>query len=194
MAHDFLKGILGDDLYGQLDSVLKEHPEIDIVNARDGSYIPKGKFDEERTNVKNLRTQLADVQTKLNEAQSSLTGMDALKTQLAQFTQDLASKDAQIRKMGLEHSISDAIREAKPRNIKVIMSMLDMDKIKQSDDGKLEGISDQLDALKKSDPYLFDEAKPSKGGTDPRKDPDPGAQGNQYAEANNALRSAAGYM
>lgn len=47
-----------------------------------------------------------------------------------------------------------AILQAKGKNPKAIKALLDMDKITLKDDGTLDGFD--LEALKKSDGYLFD--------------------------------------
>ena len=50
MDYEYLKETLGEELYGQFTEKM-QGSGIELVNARDGSYIPKAKFDEEVTKL-----------------------------------------------------------------------------------------------------------------------------------------------
>lgn len=52
-------------------------------------------------------------------------------------------------------AINQAISNAKGKNTKAILALVDSDKITYKD-GKLDGLEDQLKELQKSDAYLFD--------------------------------------
>lgn len=75
-------------------------------------------------------------------------------------------------------AINQAISNAKGKNTKAILALVDSDKITYKD-GKLEGLEDQLKELQKSDAYLFD--APEKPVTITPKDLAP-ATGNFIAE------------
>ena len=54
------------------------------------------------------------------------------------------------------YKIKDELRNQHAKNADVVWKMLDLDKIAEDEDGKLNGLTEQLDALKESDSYLFD--------------------------------------
>lgn len=62
---------------------------------------------------------------------------------------------AEIAKVRLESKIDLAISNAKAKNVKSVKANLDLEKIKLDGD-KLLGFDDQIEALKKSDAYLFE--------------------------------------
>ncbi len=62
---------------------------------------------------------------------------------------------AEIEKVRLESKIDLAINNAKAKNVKSVKANLELDKIKLDGD-KLLGFDDQIEALKKSDAYLFE--------------------------------------
>lgn len=62
---------------------------------------------------------------------------------------------AEIEKVRLESKIDLAINNAKAKNVKSVKANLDLDKIKLDGD-KLLGFDDQIEALKRSDAYLFE--------------------------------------
>ena len=81
---------------------------------------------------------------------------------------------AEIEKVRLESKIDLAINNAKAKNVKSVKANLDLERIKLDGD-KLLGFDDQIEALKKSDAYLFDIDNPINKGVEnnegnPRKD------------------------
>ena len=51
------------------------------------------------------------------------------------------------------------MRDAKAKNVKAVISLLDTEQVSVGKDGTLEGLTDQLDALKQSDGYLFEQTE-----------------------------------
>ena len=76
-------------------------------------------------------------------------------------------------------AINQAISNAKGKNAKAILALVDNDKITYKD-GKLDGLEDQLKELQKSNAYLFD--APAKLDNIPQKDAGPTDNKNFIAE------------
>ena len=76
-------------------------------------------------------------------------------------------------------AINQSISNAKGKNAKAILALVDNDKITYKD-GKLDGLEDQLKELQKSDAYLFD--APAKLDNIPQKDAGPTDNKNFIAE------------
>ena len=161
----FLKPFLGDELFTQVEVKLQNATGLTLANIADGSYIPKDKFDTERNRVKTLTTQVTDLTTQLNAAKAASGNVDTLNAQIAQLQADIADRDSKIVSIGKEYRIKDALRGMKARNVDVIMPLLQQDKITEKD-GKLDGLTEQIENLKKSDSYLFDDDQGGNGGFD----------------------------
>lgn len=190
MAYDFLKPVLGDELFAQFDEKMKASEGITIANVSDGSFIPKAKFDEERNNGKAYKQQIEELNGKLTALQQAADGNEALKGQITQLQNDIAAKEDELKNQRLRYSIVDAVRKSKARNEDVVFRMIDQSKITENG-GNLYGLSEQLEALKKSDPYLFESEHSPSGGYDPSHAPEgKGKSGN--ASINDAIRRAAG--
>lgn len=187
---DFLKPALGDELFAQVSEKLQGAEGITLVNTADGSYVPKAKLDEERNTSKSYKTQIDEMNTQLAQLQEAASGNDALKGQIAQLQKDIADKDNAMKQQKLTYSIKDAVRGSKARNTDVVFRMIDQSKITENN-GQIYGLTEQLDALKKSDPYLFESEADPNGGLDPHCDPDSGNRGKHF-EANDMIRRAAG--
>lgn len=93
-------------------------------------------------------------------------GNEALKGQIAQLQQDIASREAAMKQQQLEYAIKNAVRDSKARNADIVARMIDASKITQNN-GQLYGLEEQIKALKASDAYLFEEEHSTNGGIDP---------------------------
>lgn len=186
---EFLKDILGEELYGQMAAKLEGNDAVRLVNAADGSWVAKERYEQERQAGKGYQKQLGELNAALQQAREAAAGNDALRGRLEQMQKDIAARDEQLRAQRLEYQIKDAVRESRARNADLVARMIDTAKVAESD-GRLIGLTEQLEALKKSDAYLFADAPGDSGGVDPHQEPGGMAAGN-YA-INQAIRQAAG--
>ncbi|GAF41134.1 scaffolding protein SbcC-like protein [Agrilactobacillus composti DSM 18527 = JCM 14202] len=149
--------------------------QIDKIMAMNGADIEKTKSsagDVEAIKQENesLKTQIADRDKDLK----SLKKQAGDNEDLTQKYSDLESKykadteelTHQLQETKLNSALDTVLGGAKVRNPKAAKALLDMDKVKLNDKGELEGVTDQIDALKKSDAYLFDEG--TKTGYNPK--------------------------
>ena len=92
-----------------------------------------------------------------------------------QLELDLDSKVSQILKT---HAIENSVRDAKAKNTKAVMALLDMEKITYKDN-QLSGINEQLEALKSGDDtsFLFGDAQGAPSGTHVNNPPNGGNGG-----------------
>ena len=156
-----LKETLGEELYTQVTEKLGDKK----ILVNDGSYIPKSRLDEVISQKKTYEDQLNEFNNKLkqfepleseNEKLKSLTG--ELKTQMSKIKEE-ADKNLESTKF---NSLLDlALIKANVRNPKAVKALLDMSEIKRDGDQLLH-LEKQLEAVKESDPYLFnDKEKPN---------------------------------
>lgn len=114
--------------------------------------------------VTNLRESLATAQNDLATARSELT---AANQKLKDYDPDWQSKvtDAQNQTSAVRRdaAIHVALTTAGARNTKAALAMLDLDKVKLGEDGKLEGLEDQLTELTKNDSWLFTSGEQATG-------------------------------
>lgn len=156
---DKLKALFGTDAltYEQLEAKLKDNKEVKLANLASGSYVDKRKFDDK---VAELTTANETI-TGLRETVAKFDGVDVEKLKNdakaweTKYNTDLAA-------VKLDSAVSMALVEAKAKNPKLARAALDMSVIKLDGD-KLLGLNDQLEALKKSDAYLFDAEENSAG-------------------------------
>lgn len=161
---DKLKALFGTEAltWEQLEEKLKDNKEVKLANLAAGSHIAKGKYDE----VVTERDTANETIKGLKETLSKFDGIDL--DGLKKSVEDWETKyNTDIAAVKLNSAVDMALVGAKAKNPKLAKAALDMSVIKM-DGENLIGLTEQLDNLKKSDAYLFEEEK-----TDP--DPTGGA-------------------
>ena len=168
MKRDFLKG-LGIEDKDIIDKIMDENSS-DIGRA-------KGDLDD-------VKAQLEKMTTDYNALKTSTKDYDNLQQQVAQLTTDNANLknelNTKVTQLQKTHAIESGVRDAKAKNVKAVMALLDMDKI-TFENGELGGISEQLEALAKGEDtsFLFGETKQNPpAGTNPSNPPSGGNGGN----------------
>ena len=152
---DKLKAIFGTEAltFEQLEEKLKDNKEIKLANLAAGSHISKGKYDDV---VAELNTANETIKG-LKETVSKFDGVDVdeLKKSVTKWEDKYNTDIAAVK---LNSAVDLALVEAKAKNPKLAKAALDMSVIKLDGD-KLLGLTEQLDTLKQSDAYLFEEEK-----------------------------------
>lgn len=177
-----IKAKLGEDLIKQVDEKLGDFS----INLGEEKLIPKAVFD---TDKDKLKKQLEERDKQLSELKKSAN--EELTAKISDLEKvNKANKDA-YEKALLEtrqnYALSNAISNSKPKNSKALEALLDKGKITFEEDANgnftIKGLDEQVEALKKSDAYLFEGATTSPM---PQNPPAPQPSGNA------ALRSAFG--
>ena len=155
-----------------LKDILKKHGVEDQVienifsdMAEGKVYITKEQHIEERySKVKNqkneLDKQLADRDKQIEELMKNNSSNTELLNQLEALKQEnLNSKneyESKISKLEFNYALDKALLGAKCRNTTALKALLRLDDIKMNE-GKLEGLEEQLETLRENDGYLFEE-------------------------------------
>lgn len=158
-----LKQILGEELFSQVEAKL----EGKKLMVDDGNFIPKSRFNEVNQAKKDLLNQLKEKDEQFNEISKKYSENKDLANELETLKNEKASLikeyENKIKATEFNHALEGALNSAKCKNAKALKALLDMDSIKYQD-GKLEGLESQLNALKESDSYLFEGTVPPNTG------------------------------
>lgn len=124
-------------------------------------FIPKSRFDEVNEAKKNAEALVKERDKQLEDVKKSTGDNEELKKQIEQLQEDnKAAKqkyEADIKKMQIDNAVNAALKEAGAKNITAAMALLkDIDKAELADDGTVKGLAEQIQALQKSESYLFD--------------------------------------
>lgn len=175
MKTDFLKN-LG----------ITEQSVIDAIMAENGKDINAVKSNTEslETQINDLKTQLSDRDNQLATLKDSVKDNDKLTKKITELEEANANSKTEyenkIASMQKIYAIENGVRDAKAKNVKAVMALLDMEKITFTD-GKLDGLSKQIEDLTKGEDtsFLFGEqTPPAPSGTKPNNPPGGGNDNN----------------
>lgn len=142
----------------QATKVLEAH-----TTAINGKYIPKERFDEVNTKKQQLETSVAERDRQLEDLKKSTGDVETLKKQIETLQNENKTKEetykTELSNLKKTNALDLALAGAKVKNNKAIKALLDSEKIKLKDDETLEGLTEQLEAIKKTDAYLFEETQ-----------------------------------
>lgn len=144
---------LADD---QIEGVMKSYNadieplKTKLANATKESDSYKQTVEDRDKQLSDLKKQSGDnkdLQTKIEELQNTN------KEEKAKHQSELAGvkKDSAIRL---------ALMNSKAKDPNLLMKSLDTDKISINDEGKLDGLKDQVDSFKKGHEYMFNQGEP----------------------------------
>ncbi|MGN0533297.1 MAG: phage scaffolding protein [Eubacterium sp.] len=174
---EFLKEFLSEETYAKVEEELQDKGEqVKLANLKTGDYVSKEKYAALESANEDLKSQLETKSTAYDDLMQKAGDNDALKTEIENLktaTQDqLAATTKQYEAKLKVAAIKSELIKAKAKDVKDIIGQLNVDGITYKDD-VLTGLQEQINALKETKPYLFeDERKKGKGGLDHGNDDD----------------------
>lgn len=151
---EFLKEILGEELYAQVAAKLEGNKDVKLANLASGDYVSKAKYDSD----------MQAKETRIQELAQNVKDFDGVDVkQLQKDVNDWKTKyDHDLEEAKRDSAIQLAIAKSGTLSEKALMGLLDKDKIKFDKDGNLSGLDEQIEAIKKEDGFLFKAAEPDK--------------------------------
>ena len=139
---------------------LTEEQATKVMGSLDGDFVTKTRFNEVNEELKTAKKSISDRDKQLEDLKKSTGDNAALTQQIADLQKANADQqkahDEELAALKFNNALDLALTVAKVKNVKAVRAMLDDTKIKLGDDGKLTGFDEQIEALKKSDGYMFD--------------------------------------
>lgn len=135
-----------------------ESAEKEFKAFLDGSYVPKSRFNEVNEEKKTLQTTIADRDKQLETLKKNSGDAEGLKKQIEQLQADnKKAKDeaeAKLKDLQFANAIKLAIVE-KAQDVDIVSGLFDKTKLILGEDGKVTGLTEQVEALKKNKAFLF---------------------------------------
>ena len=168
---DFLKDILGD-LYGDFEGKISAYNEanpdkpVKLANLSEGGYVSKQKYAALEAEAKEYKDKVQELENKSSGAEDVTKLKNTIQTLQGEnetLKQDYEGKIAEIRK---NSAIDTALLKAHAIDPDMAKVKLDMKAIELDEEGKVTGLSEQLEVLKKDYEFLFQDTKPAYKPTD----------------------------
>ena len=173
---DFLKTILGDDLFGQIEAKINEHNgneankdnQIKIGNLGSGEYVAKGKYDSE---LEKLNTLLQSKSTELDTANGLIADFkknnkdnEEMQKQIGDYNNTIANLQKQLAETKIKAAVKVALLSEKAADIdyltyKINEKMAEQGKTLELDENdNIKGWDDVISGLKTQFPTQFEKA------------------------------------
>lgn len=173
---EFLKDILGEDLYKQVETKVNEHngkaenkdKQVKIANLGSGNYVSKDKYDSLQTDLNNTKTSLSTAQTTIEDLKKTNGDNADLQQKIANYETEKANLEKKHKetteKLIKESAIKDALYNEKAKHPELLLSKFDLSKILLDEKGEkvVSGIEDQMKANKETYKDLFGEVEQTK--------------------------------
>ena len=142
---------------------LTEEQAKNVMDSLNGEFVTKSRFNEVNEENKALKKSVSERDKELDTLKASAGDNEKLTQQIAELqkanAEQIKAHNAELTQLKLNNAIDVALGSASVKSNKAVRAMLDMSKVQLGEDGKLVGLNDQLEALKASDGYLFNENK-----------------------------------
>ncbi len=139
------------------------------------NYVTKSQFNERLDELKHEKEEREKATKALDELKKQHESDADFQKQIADLQKAAKDREAeytkQMAQMKLDAAIDKALSDAKVKSTKAARALLDTTDAKLNDKGEVEGLGAKIEALKKSDGYLFGENsasgfKPHESGED----------------------------
>ncbi|MBV4426509.1 phage scaffolding protein [Clostridium tyrobutyricum] len=153
-----LSEILGDSFTQIPENIQKKYKDIDLVDSK--NYVEKTEIDTVNNSIKDYKKQLKDRDKQLEDLKDKAKGNEELTAEIERLKDENknVAKDyeAKIEKLNFNTKLDKALTGAKAKNPKTVKALLNLENLKL-DGEDIIGLKEQLETLKESDGYLFDE-------------------------------------
>lgn len=167
---EFLKEILGDELYSQVAEKLNAHNgneankdnQIKIGNLGKGEYISKDKYEALNGQLTGKQTELDTANGLIAELKKSNKGNEALQGKITEYEGTVADLQAQLQETKLKSAIKVALLSEKVTDVEYLTYKLES-KLKEEgktleldENDNIKGWDDMLSGLKTQLPSFFE--------------------------------------
>jgi hypothetical protein len=151
-----LNELFGEDLAPKIKEKLGDK-HIIIADSKD-AYVPKTRLDEVINQRDEFKVMNSNLSASISNLEKSATESEQLKVKLKDISETHAKVveeyNSKLSNLEKSHLVESTIQNFGVKNPKVVKSLIDMSKV-SIDNGNPLGLTEQLEALKQTDDYLF---------------------------------------
>ncbi len=167
---EFLKEVLGEELYSQVESKLNEHngneankeKQIKLANLAGGEYVGKGKYDALQEAISGKEAELTSANDLIAQLKKATKGNDELQGKINTYESQVADLQAELQETKLKSAIKVALLSEKAVDVDYLTFKLN-EKLKEKEETleldeneNIKGWDDKLAGLKTQFPSMFE--------------------------------------
>lgn len=173
MNLEFLKAILGDDLFNQFVEKLNAYngdeankdKQIKLANLTDGGYVSKDKYTDLETTLTGKQSELEKANGLIEELKKGAGKDTELQQKISGYEAQVADLQAENKRLKAENALKFALIEAGATDVDYLFYKAseklkaDGKTIDLGEDGKVKGVDDLITGLKTQLPNQFGTGK-----------------------------------
>lgn len=173
MNLEFLKAILGDDLFNQFIEKLNAYngdeankdKQIKLANLTDGGYVSKDKYTDLETTLTGKQSELEKANGLIEELKKGAGKDTELQQKISGYEAQVADLQAENKRLKAENALKFALIEAGATDVDYVFYKAseklkaDGKTIDLGEDGKVKGVDDLITGLKTQLPGQFNAGK-----------------------------------
>ena len=169
---EFLKELLGEELYKQIESKINEHngneankdKQVKIGNLGTGEYVSKGKFDALQELVNGKETELKSANDLIAELKKGTKGNEELQGKITGYESQVSELQKQLLETKIKAALKVALLSEKAVDVDYLTFKLN-EKLREKGEAleldeneNIKGWEDKLSGLKTQFPKMFESA------------------------------------
>ena len=168
MNLEFLKGILGDELYKQISEKITAYngdeankdKQIKLANLTEGGYVSKDKYSTLETDHNSKLDELKKANELIKQLKKSAGNDEDVQNKIKDYEQQIRDLQAENLQIRTENALKFALSQAGGSDIDyLVFKAKEKGEIKLGDDGKIKNESDLITGLKTQLPNMFADSK-----------------------------------
>lgn len=139
---------------------MSEEDATALTNTEKEKYTSIDDYNTLKAEIEVYKTNSNTLNDTIKNLEKEAGLSETLKLQIEDYKNKVADKDKQIEKIKYDAKLEVALNNANARSTKALRAMLDLDKVVMDENGNLNGLDEQITALRESDDYLFATERP----------------------------------
>lgn len=162
---EFLKAILGDELYNQFVTKINDYNGneankeklIKLVNLTDGGYVSKDKYTSLETDLSGKDAELVKANNLIEELKKSTGKDEGLQQKITDYESEIETLKTENTELKTENALKFALVSAGAVDVDyLVFKAKEKGEIKLDENGKIKGEDDLISGLKTQLPAMFE--------------------------------------
>lgn len=165
---EFLKTVLGDDLYSQFEAKINEYnkksgedKQIKLVNLSSGDYVGKNEYETISGQLNGKQTELDTANALIEDLKKGNKGNDDLQSKIGEYETQVADLQLQLAETKLKSAVKVALMAENVVDVDYLTFKLNEsgEKMELDENGNIKGWHDKITSLKTKYPNMFETGK-----------------------------------
>ncbi len=163
---EFLKKLLGDDLYSQLETKINEYnstktdkeKQIKLVDIGSGNYVEKNEYEALNGQLNGKQTELETANALIEDLKKGNKSNDDLQSKISEYEEQVVDLRTQLEETKLKSAVKVALMSENAVDVDYLTFKLNEsgEAIELDENGNIKGWQDKISNLKTKFPKMFE--------------------------------------